>query len=77
MTDAVRGNLLQYMGYKTQLLEFVDMAHTPKNILIRAVKSEIPKSAREKALSEVKAISEEFCFEQTLYKLFAVENEDM
>lgn len=77
MTDAVRGNLLQYMGYKTQLLEFVDMAHTPKNILIRAVKSEIPKSAREKALSEVKAISEEFCFEQTLYKLFAAENKDM
>ncbi|MNP85751.1 hypothetical protein D3C76_1856310 [compost metagenome] len=27
------------MGYKTQLLEFIDMEHTPKNILIRAVKS--------------------------------------
>lgn len=77
MTDAVRGNLLQYMGYKTQLLEFVDMAHTPKNILIRAVKADIPKNAREKALSEVKALSEEFCFEQTLYKLFAAENSDM
>lgn len=77
MTDAVRGNLLQYMGYKTQLLEFVDMAHTPKNILIRAVKSDIPKSSREKALSEVKALSEEFCFEQTLYKLFAAENKEM
>jgi len=38
VTDAIRANLLEIAGYRTQLLEFIDMEHTPKNILIRAVK---------------------------------------
>lgn len=38
MTDAARANLLEEMGYETQILEFIDMEHTPKNLLIRAVK---------------------------------------
>ena len=37
-TDGLRGKLLEMEGYRTQLLEFIDMEHTPKNILIRAVK---------------------------------------
>lgn len=41
-TDAIRSKLLDIVGYKTQLLEFIDMEHTPKNILIRAVKSGEP-----------------------------------
>ena len=36
MTDAIRANLLECCGYRTQLLEFIDLAHTPKNILTRA-----------------------------------------
>lgn len=39
ITDAVRANLLEKCGYDTQILEFIDMEHTPKNLLIRAVKS--------------------------------------
>ncbi len=39
ITDGVRANLLESKGYDTQLLEFIDMEHTPKNILIRAVKT--------------------------------------
>ena len=38
VTDAVRANLLDAAGYETSILEFVDMEHTPKNLLIRAVK---------------------------------------
>lgn len=35
-TDSIRAELLTFVGYETQLLEFIDMEHTPKNILIRA-----------------------------------------
>ncbi len=69
-TDAIRGNLLEYMGYRAQLLEFIDFDHTPKNILIRAVRQPVmPKGVREKALSEIDALIEEFGFEPTLYQL--------
>ncbi len=38
ITDAIRANLLEEQGYDTQILEFIDMEHTPKNLLIRAVR---------------------------------------
>ena len=37
-TDAIRAELLEQAGYQVQVLEFIDMSHTPKNILLRAVK---------------------------------------
>ena len=37
-TDALRADLLEEHGYDTQVLEFIDMEHTPKNILLRAVR---------------------------------------
>ncbi len=39
VTDALRANLLEKSGYETQILEFIDMEHTPKNLMIRAVKT--------------------------------------
>ena len=69
MTDAVRGNLLESVGYKTQLLEFIDIAHSPKNILIRASKGKVSKEKREKAIEEVNNLIKEFNFNPTLYKL--------
>lgn len=38
ITDALRAELLDTQGYDAQILEFIDMEHTPKNLLIRAVK---------------------------------------
>lgn len=40
MTDGMRAKLLESKGYQVQILEFIDMEHTPKNILIRAIKKE-------------------------------------
>lgn len=45
VTDALRGEWLESQGYKVQMLEFIDMEHTPKNILIRAVKKNPAKQA--------------------------------
>lgn len=39
MTDGLRAQMLEAVGYDTQILEFIDMEHTPKNLLIRAVYS--------------------------------------
>ncbi len=66
ITDAVRANVLEYCGYKTQLLEFVDFASSPKNILIRAVKRNGSEARREKARQEIEKVLREFRIQQTL-----------
>lgn len=73
-TDTIRGNVLISQGYKTQLLEFVDFEHTPKNILIRAVKSNIQQHTRRAAVDEIQALQDAFGLDQTLYRL--VSNDD-
>lgn len=64
LTDGIRAELLEQAGYRTQILEFIDMEHTPKNIMIRAVKQGKKKSGQD--LEEMlKALGAE----PTLYKL--------
>lgn len=53
-TDALRAEILENQGYRTQILEFIDMEHTPKNILIRAIKQGQPKDNE----SEIRTILE-------------------
>ena len=74
MTDSVRANLLETLGYKTQLLEFIDIAHSPKNILIRASKANITKDKKQKSLLEVEALMKQFNFNPTLYNLLKNDN---
>ena len=70
-TDAIRANLLEYCGYKTQVMEFVDLSHTPKNLLIRGIKRKgITEVHRRKLLEEVEQMMKEYQLKPTLYELF-------
>jgi len=51
LTDAYRGEVLTALGYKTDIAEFVDVSHTPKNLLIRAIKKD---AVNEELLSKLK-----------------------
>ncbi|MCM1253117.1 MAG: SAM-dependent methyltransferase [Clostridium sp.] len=70
ITDALRADLLKAEGYETDLLEFIDMEHTPKNILIRAVKRK-EKDAGKKAeeLNKIADVTEFLQIKPTLQKL--------
>ena len=66
LTDALRANLLEQQGYETQILEFIDMEHTPKNLLIRAVKKG---SMRPKHSTDIRTVEELLHVAPTLDKL--------
>ncbi|QUA53157.1 class I SAM-dependent methyltransferase [Aristaeella lactis] len=73
LTDALRADILECCGYETQVLEFIDLEHTPKNIMLRAVKrpggEKAAEARRQKMLPEIEAALQEFRIEPTLYKL--------
>lgn len=73
ITDAVRANMLEELGYDAQILEFIDMEHTPKNLLIRAVKRQETGNVQEKTgetSSEIAEFLEFLHTKQTLNELF-------
>ena len=67
LTDALRANILQYYGYKTQIMEFIDFAHTPKNLLIRAQLTN--NKYNKKIKEEIDSLLNELDVKQTLYEL--------
>lgn len=74
VTDGLRGELLENHGYQVQLLEFIDMEHTPKNILIRAIRSREGKQESGNNTEAYRACRDFFGVEPTLEKLLASGN---
>ncbi len=68
-TDALRAEILENHGYRTQILEFIDMEHTPKNLLLRCVRS----GRRKDNCGQIKAVTEFLGVEPTLLKLLGTE----
>ena len=68
-TDAIRAGKLEACGYDTQILEFIDMEHTPKNIMIRAVKKSISEEEKEEKERQLKQLTDFLNVEQMLQKL--------
>lgn len=70
VTDAARAQLLELLGYRTQVLEFIDMEHTPKNLLIRAVREQGTGSLTE-AGNRSDVAQEALAAEAAAYRRFA------
>ena len=70
ITDALRAGLLEAEGYETNILEFIDMEHTPKNLLIRAVKRpDMDAEKRQCRREEANRLAEHLQIEPTLLRL--------
>ena len=69
LTDGIRANLLEEAGYETQILEFIDMEHTPKNLLIRGVKHSDLRTGQQAAGNRLEKLTQEMHIDTTLQKL--------
>ena len=72
ITDGLRADLLEQLGYRVQVLEFIDMEHTPKNILLRAVRKNelLPARLKEKKREEYLRCIRELSVNPALYRAF-------
>ena len=66
LTDAFRTEVLECEGYRVDVVEFVDFAHSPKNLMLRAKRKE---KAEKKSLSHLLELEEKYGFRQTLVHL--------
>ncbi len=60
VTDAIRALLLESAGYTTKVFEFIETAHTPKNVMIVGIKNETGNTKKEEVLEKVKALKSLF-----------------
>jgi len=67
LTDTLRAELLEAAGYACTVMEFIDMEHTPKNLLLRAVKR--PSGGKAQALADAERLMEEMQVSPKLYEL--------
>ena len=65
-TDSIRGLMLEACGYKTDIMEFIDIAHSPKNLLIRAAKKNVSQDKKNRSVSDAENLCREFGVRQTL-----------
>ena len=66
LTDSIRACVLEDMGYSVDLIEFIDFEHSPKNIMIRAVRDRGRGTAN---IERAKALADRYGFRQTLLEL--------
>jgi hypothetical protein len=70
ITDAIRALIMEYYGYKTQVMEFIEMEHTPKNILLVGRKSDAPVD-KEAILKQIEELKKQYGIEKHyLEKIF-------
>ena len=76
-TDALRAKLLEYCGYSVDVLEFIDVEHSPKNVLIRAKRTtKINDKKKSIIIKGINTFSEEFCANLTFEKLITQFNDN-
>ena len=71
VTDAARARLLELAGYDVQVVEFVPLEHTPKNVLLRATRTTRPSRDRERLETEYRAFADGLGIEPALERLLA------
>lgn len=68
LTDSLRADALKLCGYKTNIIEFIDMEHTPKNIMIKAIKNKnFTKDI--KSINDFENLIKKFNVNPTIYNL--------
>ncbi len=66
LTDSIRANILEYYGYKVNVMEFIDFIHSPKNILIKGVLTNTP---NETLKEDIESLLKEYKITHALYDM--------